>query len=1027
MKMGMRRPCTHMVAAVLLALGAAGCGDEGATADIDAAGDTIHGDKDAHQDGGGGDVTGDPDVGHDADDDAGQDASADAAGPDAEQDGSGPDAVEDVVESDAVEDVSGPDAVEDASVPDAVEDVSVPDAVEDASEPDAVEDASEPDAVEDVSGPDAVEDVSVPDAVEDVSMPDAVEDVSGPDAVEPDVAEDAADADVTPPVCSPGETDCGEDGASVWVCAGDGSGFEPAETCPITHACQLVAEAAVCVDVSVCSPGALSCAADGEGIEQCRADGSGVDPVEACPLTHACQTVAGTPTCVDVSVCDPGALSCSDDAKGVLVCVEDGSGSAPSATCPVGQICQASDGTAACVPDPSLVCVPNSKLCSEDAKYVLQCNATGTATQNFQLCATNKICMADGTTASCVDDPALLCTKNERTCSADLKQVLQCKTTGIGTFVYATCASGKICQEADGTASCVDDVGIVCNAGKTYCAPDLGEVRVCAADGKSWTVAEACTGGAQCTTNNVDFWCACTPKVGKACEDGDVVWVDSCGATTLDVACNPGAPCDDSGATPVCGACTPATSTKCGTTAEGGAAVVTVNSCGVVDGVAEACAEGLVCYDYGDGATCTSSVGDPDSPYYADSCVFEQFVSEPTALDADCRCLTNRALTGGLPVCWRPYEAYISESGVTVGAGVRVGAHPQATLLGGFLDAAQGKIVAAVAWSSAANPDAGFVMAFDLATGDRTVLSGEHLSAGGAPAEVGAGHRLTNVIDVQRGPDGTLYVWSGTNVMGEIVAVDPATGDRTLVWQRDGAGFAVCDNGRDGKSVQTRADGFAIDAAGAFYLGFSNTSPVGEGLGVIRISGTGAQQTCQYVTRAGTMAGNAMAGTSVGAGWAFTSGVLTGFGLHDGKLLALNAFDLTLYAIDLATGDRARLTGASTANPLGSGPTGSSGVGHRWVKWDAARARYWTVGRQGGTQVVLVDPATAARVALSCNDAPADPGLACISGSLDSGLSQNYGGFWFAPDDADRVYFSHDGMGLVVLEVSTGNSMIFSL
>ncbi|GMV39014.1 MAG: hypothetical protein AMXMBFR64_07300 [Myxococcales bacterium] len=882
-------------------------------------------------------------------------------------------------------------------------------------------------------------------------------------------------------VCVPGETSCSGDAKQVLQCKGDGTGTTVKSTCTAIQLCVVTDGVASCqLDPATqqCTPGAKSCSADAKQVLVCKSDGTGSTVQSTCSTSMICVESGGGASCQVPKVCTPGTRTCSADSKQVLECKSDGTGNFTKTTCTSVQLCVEADGTATCETDPSkIICTPNTKLCSADLKQVLQCNTLGTATTLSLGCTASQKCVEEGGTASCQLDPSTqvctpnvkscsadgkqvltckadgtgttvsstcsastqcvesggtascqvpkVCTPNERVCSADGKQVLQCKADGTGTFVFATCSAVQVCLAADGTASCQADPAIICTANKKWCSADKGEIRLCDATGKGFSLVEACTGGAQCTTDNVSFWCACTPKTAKGCHQGNVVWLDSCGTPTLDVTCNAAAPCVDSGPTPVCGTCAPAVSTKCGTDDLGQQAIVSVNACNVVDGVVSTCTPGLVCVDKGAGPTCVSSVADPESPYYTKACTFSQFIDNPTSLIADCRCLTNRALTGGLPICWRPYEAFLG--GNAFGTGPRVATQPSAKIYGGFVDAGAGALVAAVAWSSGATPDAGFVFSMDLATGDRALVSGQYLDPVNGLMEVGAGHTLKNVVDVQRGPDGNLYVWSGTNLMGEIVRVDPATGARTLVWQRDGAGFAFCDNGRDGKSVQTRADGFALDADGSFLIGFSNTSPVGEGLGVIRISGTGAQQTCSYVTRSGTMSGNAWFGSPMGGGWAFTSGALNGFGLHDGKLLALNAFDLSLYAIDLATGDRSRVTSASTTAPLGAGPTGSSGIGQRWVRWDSHRQMYWTVGREGGTQVVLVDPTTGNRTPISCNDAPGVPGLACISGSLDSGLSQGYGGFWFDPEDPDLVTFSHDGYGVVLLEVSTGNSVIHSL
>lgn len=217
-------------------------------------------------------------------------------------------------------------------------------------------------------------------------------------------------------------------------------------------------------------------------------------------------------------------------------------------------------------------------------------------------------CVAAAGAVSC--QTPRVCTAGERTCSARGTHVLQCKTDGTAFFDDSTCATGKICVADGGTAACQVDAGVVCSAGKTSCSPDKAEIRLCDGADTQWTLVEACQGGAQCTTDNVSFFCACTPEAAKGCSAGDVVWLDSCGVAILDVACDPDAPCDDSGPTPVCGTCAPAVSQECGADPSGLPAVMSVSSCGVQDGVVESCAAGLLCVEHASGPACTSSVAD---------------------------------------------------------------------------------------------------------------------------------------------------------------------------------------------------------------------------------------------------------------------------------------------------------------------------------------------------------------------------------------------------------------------------------
>jgi hypothetical protein len=318
-------------------------------------------------------------------------------------------------------------------------------------------------------------------------------------------------------------------------------------------------------------------------------------------------------------------------------------------------------------------------------------------------------------------------------------------------------------------------------------------------------------------------------------------------------------------------------------------------------------------------------------------------------------------------------------------------------------------------------------MGFSVTNGNRRVISGRYLDPALGTADVGTGPAFADVFDVQRASDGRVFAAQGTLQRTEILEVNPTNGNRTLVWKAGDAAFGQCASGRGAPSVQVTPQGFAVDASG-FYLAFSNTSPAGEGLGVIRVSRDG--RTCSFVTRSGSRSGSSYANQPVGSGWTFTSGTLSGFTLDGAELMALNQFDLTLYAIHTTTGQRRRVSSASTSATLGSGPLSSDGLGIRWVTKDPTRGVYWTSGRPGDTLVVLVTPATGQRHDLTgycAGDASTLEGVGCLKGSISAGLSLNFGGFWLDPTNSDRAWFAHDSIGIVAVEISTGNSVILSL
>ena len=775
---------------------------------------------------------------------------------------------------------------------------------------------------------------------------------------------------VAAPVCTPGEQRCATANI-IEQCNAQGTAFVVSQTCAGGALCQAAAGVASCVAPPACTAGQTRCATAPtvEAIQQCNAARTGYVTIEPCPENALCQLPGGVPTCVPQIICSPGVRRCGPGGN-VEICNATRTAFEPDVLCGAGETCRPISGNLICAP---ASCVANRRFCYD--RKVWSCNAAGQTSGLNDTCDADEICSVVAGVASC-NPETTACTAGQTRCAPDNDKLVEvCKNDGSGYQAQMTCTGATICTGAVGAASCNPDPAATCTPGARQCDGDT--VAQCAADGRGTFVYQDCAalqGNQTCTVSASTGAPGCAARV-VTCADG--YFYD-------------GVDCQD------------------------------VNECAA--GTAQCDA---ICVNTDGGYDCVSSVADPSSPYWAASCPLSQQLDAPTGLPVDCRCATNRSLTGGLSICWRPFEANTREPS-PFGAGVRVGAHPQAHIYGGFFDAAAREVVAVVDWSGAQDPDAGFVMAFDVSAGDRRVISGRYLAASGAATDQGAGPALAKVQDVQRGADGKLYVLGGDLTSATIWRVDPATGARSVVWALGDAAYGQCDSGRGQPSVQVRPEGFAMEASGAFLLGFSNTGPSGEGLGIIRVSADGSQ--CGVVSRAGTMSGNAYAGQAVGGGHAWTSGTLRGFSIQGGELLALNSFDLTLYAINLSTGARRRVSSSASSSPFGGGTTGAGGIGHRWVTYDAGRQVYWTVGRQGDTQLVLVEPATGDRHDLYCpGEVSTLAGVGCVKGSLSTGLSLGYGGFWLDPSDANIAYFAHDSMGLVKYEISTGNSFILSL
>lgn len=402
---------------------------------------------------------------------------------------------------------------------------------------------------------------------------------------------------------------------------------------------------------------------------------------------------------------------------------------------------------------------------------------------------------------------------------------------------------------------------------------------------------------------------------------------------------------------------------------------------------------------------CVSSLKDPQSPHWSRACPLKQHLEHKTALVADCRCFQNCAPRDGIDVCKRPQD--LARAGVHVGAGPSLAGAHDAHYSGGFVDAEAGELVVAAYWGGG-SARRGLVLAVDLATGDRRVVSGRWLDEAGTERGRGEGADFQYLVDVQRGPDGALYAWSdpADPSSHEILRVDPKSGARTLVWKSRAPAFGQLRAG-DGKTmVQTHDHGFGLDADGGFFVGVSNPQ---TGHGVMKVSADG--KTCRPVALSSKDAALAR-----GAGPELR-GFVQGYTLHGGKLHAFTQQPHQLLEIDPATGDRKVLLKGNASGAMGS----------RWAAWDSTHALWWTAGAMNTVTLVGFDPATrkVLNVFKTCGDAAFPWFPLCATGPAQIN-SLNYGGIWKHPSQ-DRVLMAQDSVGIVELELATGNSRVLSL
>ncbi len=214
--------------------------------------------------------------------------------------------------------------------------------------------------------------------------------------------------------------------------------------------------------------------------------------------------------------------------------------------------------------------------------------------------------------------------------------------------------------------------------------------------------------------------------------------------------------------------------------------------------------------------------------------------------------------------------------------------------------------------------------------------------------------------------------------------------------------------------VQYTDLGFAIDADGAFYLGYANAQA--DGRGVVKIAADG--QTCSYVTADGARQDGFSRGTGATLG-----GFVQGFALRGGEgasgaLYAFTTQPRQLLRIDLATGDRTAVVTAAAAGI----------IGERWAAFDDVHGVLWTSGLQNSVTIVgvnLVQPQPLLDVFDTCGD-PAFPFFPlCAAGPININ-TQNIAGI-YVDAATGRSFLAQDNVGIVEFEVETGNSAIISL
>jgi hypothetical protein len=221
-------------------------------------------------------------------------------------------------------------------------------------------------------------------------------------------------------------------------------------------------------------------------------------------------------------------------------------------------------------------------------------------------------------------------------------------------------------------------------------------------------------------------------------------------------------------------------------------------------------------------------------------------------------------------------------------------------VLSGFLEGTQLFFIA----DAGANESMA-VFSVDVTTGDRTFISGAIEDPANGTMTRGSGPAVLSARDLARGPDG-LYLYNEP----ELIRVDEATGERTVVWSNVEDGCIVV-----GNKAQLRSE-LEFDSDGSLLmLGF------GEAASILRIDlSTGSCTTVSLALPKGDA-------NQVGSGPDFYDYRSLSLNLDSGKLYTSNFTNQSLIEIDLSTGDRIRKSSSSGSTGVGEGPaTGTQSI-----------------------------------------------------------------------------------------------------
>ncbi|HET6585559.1 MAG TPA: hypothetical protein VFG69_19000, partial [Nannocystaceae bacterium] len=317
----------------------------------------------------------------------------------------------------------------------------------------------------------------------------------------------------------------------------------------------------------------------------------------------------------------------------------------------------------------------------------------------------------------------------------------------------------------------------------------------------------------------------------------------------------------------------------------------------------------------------------------------------------------------------------------SIGAGPHFGIGMFPGVLGGFVDDANERLVVGTRFGVDVEPG-GAVATVDLRTGERVFVSGHWDDPANGPMELGSGAPIDFVFDVAP----TAAGWVAIGQLGGdtvIVTVDPATGARTALTPEGGSGCT------DPDGIEIVIDPYAIAVAddGTVMTTFRGTD---AGIGIVGYADGG----CAVVSRMGG------AGAPIGGGPDQSGGYFVDLAIDGATLWGLEWQSQSVFSIDIASGQRKRISSSSSSTAVAEGPP---------VRGQSLAVTASGIVTYDDEGITLVDPATGNRTAV------------LVDGPLVLGVD----GHVLAHPNAPWLVVLGD-VGVGVLDTATGNSNIVS-